>query len=87
MGLLNRDKYKIGGTVIEKNDITPERKLTTAILENIEEEVPYLLIICECESDAEERKYKSDVYNIVRYLNHQAKIFDQRRADESRQGA
>jgi len=83
LALLNRDKYKIGATIIEDNELTPEKKITTAILENIEDEVPYLLIICECESDAEEKKYKSDVYNIVRYLNHQAKIFDQRRPDET----
>lgn len=84
MGLLNRNKYKIGDTVVEENDLTPEKKITTTILENIEEEVPYLYIVCECESDMEEKKYMSDVYNIVRYLNHQAKIFDQRRPDQSR---
>ena len=78
MGLLNRDKYKIGVTVVEKNDITPEKKLTTTILENVDEEVPYIFIVCECESDREEKKYMSDVYNIIRYLNHQAKIFDHR---------
>ena len=78
MALLNRNKYKIGNRIVEQNDLTPEKRITTVILENIEEERPYLLIVCECESDAEERKYMSDIYNIIRYLNHQATIFDQK---------
>jgi len=69
------DKYKLGTSIREKHYLYPGFQITTAIVENTREETPYLYIVGDRIFEENLEQYNSDVYNIIRYLNHQFKVF------------
>lgn len=83
MALVRRNKYKIGDTQREPRTFETGTFITIAIVENNREEKECLFIGSQCLDQKEEKQLIENIYNIVRYLNHQANMFDQIELEDS----